>query len=166
MVCPPPPTPPFFLPHRPLARIAAQLAVGNVLPVSQMPEGTIACNLEQRVGDRGVLARSSGDYVTIIGHSEETHKTKIRLPSGMKKTVDSRWAAHIARTQCLLGCTPTPPLTLRAVELVCMTRGGHRLSWCWWLPADLAVVDAGSIVCSSCARVSVGWGVTPCCPRP
>ncbi len=91
---------PFFPPHRPLARIAAQLAVGNVLPVSQMPEGTIACNLEQRVGDRGVLARSSGDYVTIIGHSEETHKTKIRLPSGMKKTVDSRWAAHIARTQC------------------------------------------------------------------
>jgi len=67
----------------------AQLAVGNVLPVSQMPEGTIACNIEQRVGDRGVLARASGDYVTIIGHSEETQKTKIRLPSGMKKTVDS-----------------------------------------------------------------------------
>ena len=68
---------------------SAELAVGNVLPVSEMPEGTIACNVESRVGDRGVLARCSGDYVTVIGHSEENGTTKIRLPSGMKKNVPS-----------------------------------------------------------------------------
>lgn len=54
-----------------------------------MPEGTIACNVESRIGDRGVLARCSGDYVTVIGHNEENGTTKIRLPSGMKKTVAS-----------------------------------------------------------------------------
>lgn len=74
---------------------AAQLAVGNVLPVSQMPEGTIACNVESRLGDRGKLARCSGDYVTVIGHSEDQGTTKIRLPSGMKKTISSEYG-HVS----------------------------------------------------------------------
>jgi large subunit ribosomal protein L8e len=39
----------------------AQLAVGNVLPVGEMPEGTVICNVESRPGDRGKLARASGD---------------------------------------------------------------------------------------------------------
>jgi len=67
----------------------ASLAIGNVLPVGELPEGTIICNVEQTVGDRGTFARASGEYVTIIGHNEDTHKTKIRLPSGVKKTITS-----------------------------------------------------------------------------
>ncbi|KAG1811202.1 ribosomal protein L2 [Suillus subaureus] len=51
----------------------AALTVGNVLPVSQCPEGTIVCNVEEKVGDRGALAQDN--------------KTRIRLPSGAKKTV-------------------------------------------------------------------------------
>ena len=31
----------------------AQLAVGNVLPISAIPEGTVICNAEARPGDRG-----------------------------------------------------------------------------------------------------------------
>ena len=65
----------------------ATLAVGNVLPVSACPEGTIICNVEEKVGDRGALARTSGNYATVIGHSPEENKTRIRLPSGAKKTV-------------------------------------------------------------------------------
>jgi len=65
----------------------ASLAVGNVLPVSQLPEGTIICNVEEKPGDRGALARTSGNYATVIGHSAEENKTRIRLPSGAKKTV-------------------------------------------------------------------------------
>lgn len=65
----------------------ATLAVGNVLPVSQCPEGTIVCNIEEKAGDRGALARTSGNYATVIGHSPEDNKTRIRLPSGAKKTV-------------------------------------------------------------------------------
>jgi len=73
----------------------ATLTVGNVLPVSQCPEGTIICNIEEKVGDRGALARTSGNYATIIGHSPEENKTRIRLPSGAKKTVSGDARATI-----------------------------------------------------------------------
>lgn len=65
----------------------ATLNVGNVLPVSALPEGTIICNVEEKPGDRGALARVSGGYATVIGHSPDDNKTRIRLPSGAKKTV-------------------------------------------------------------------------------
>jgi len=70
----------------------ATLAVGNVLPVNQMPEGTIICNVEGRVGDKGIFARTSGTSAIIIGHSEDLAKTRVRLPSGARKTIsgDSR----------------------------------------------------------------------------
>jgi len=65
----------------------ATLTVGNVLPLSAMPEGTIVCNVEEKTGDRGAFARASGNYATIISHSDEGNRTKIRLPSGVKKTI-------------------------------------------------------------------------------
>jgi hypothetical protein len=61
----------------------ATLNVGNVLPISQCPEGTIVCNVEEKIGDRGALARTSGNYATVIGHGEDG-KTRVRLPSGTK----------------------------------------------------------------------------------
>ncbi|KAK0562014.1 60S ribosomal protein L2 [Tilletia horrida] len=73
----------------------AALNVGNVLPVSALPEGTIVCNVEERVGDRGTLARTSGNYATIIGHDPDGITTRIRLPSGAKKTVSSRSRATV-----------------------------------------------------------------------
>ena len=73
----------------------AALNVGNVLPVSQLPEGTIICSVEEKVGDRGALARTSGTYATVIGHSPEDDKTRIRLPSGAKKTVSGRSRATV-----------------------------------------------------------------------
>ncbi|TDL29140.1 ribosomal protein L2 [Rickenella mellea] len=73
----------------------ATLTVGNVIPVSQLPEGTIVCNVEEKVGDRGALARTSGNYATIIGHSGDDNKTRIRLPSGAKKTVSGNARATI-----------------------------------------------------------------------
>ncbi|WWC66954.1 60S ribosomal protein uL2 [Kwoniella pini CBS 10737] len=72
----------------------ATLNVGNVLPISQCPEGTIISNVEEKIGDRGALARTSGNYATVIGHSE-TGVTRIRLPSGAKKTVSSRCRATV-----------------------------------------------------------------------
>ncbi|PAV20548.1 60S ribosomal L2 L8 [Pyrrhoderma noxium] len=73
----------------------ATLTVGNVLPVSQLPEGTIVCNIEEKVGDRGALARTSGNYATVIGHSPEENKTRLRLPSGAKKTVSGSARATV-----------------------------------------------------------------------
>jgi len=73
----------------------ASLAVGNVLPVGNMPEGTIVCNVESRIGDRGSLARVSGNYATIIGHNTDEGTTRIKLPSGAKKVVASTCRASI-----------------------------------------------------------------------
>jgi len=67
----------------------AALTVGNVLPVSAMPEGTIISNLECKQGDRGTLARASGCSAIVIGHSEDGQKTRVRLPSGVRRTVQS-----------------------------------------------------------------------------
>jgi large subunit ribosomal protein L8e len=73
----------------------AQLTVGNTLPLGQMPEGTIVCNVEAKVGDRGTLARASGDYATIISHLPDEGKTRVKLPSGAKKTLSSHVRATV-----------------------------------------------------------------------
>jgi len=67
----------------------ADLKIGNVLPVGGLPEGTVISNVEEKVGDRGALARASGDYATIIAHNVDAGTTRIRLPSGAKKTIKS-----------------------------------------------------------------------------
>jgi len=67
----------------------ATLTVGNTLPIGAMPEGTVICNVEEQPGDRGSLARTSGNYATVIGHNHDDGKTRIKLPSGAKKVVMS-----------------------------------------------------------------------------
>jgi large subunit ribosomal protein L8e len=74
---------------------SATLTVGNVLPVSSMPEGSIICNVEAKVGDRGTFARASGNYATIITHNPDENITKIRLPSGAKKSISSASRATV-----------------------------------------------------------------------
>jgi len=73
----------------------AELFVGNVLPLGEMPEGTIVSNVESVSGDRGALARASGNYSTIIGHSDDGLRTRLKLPSGAKKVVSSKARAMI-----------------------------------------------------------------------
>lgn len=68
----------------------AALTVGNVLPLASIPEGTIISNVEEHPGDRGALGRTSGNYVTVIGHNPDDGKTRIKLPSGAKKVVSSK----------------------------------------------------------------------------
>jgi large subunit ribosomal protein L2 len=58
----------------------ASLDIGNVLPVGQIPEGTIICNLERLPGDGGRLIRSSGAYGIVLSHSGD--ETSIKMPSG------------------------------------------------------------------------------------
>jgi large subunit ribosomal protein L8e len=67
----------------------ATLQIGNILPVGAMPEGTIVCCLEEKTGDRGKIARASGNYATVIGHNPDTKKSRVKLPSGAKKVVPS-----------------------------------------------------------------------------
>nr|KAF6405613.1 ribosomal protein L8 [Rousettus aegyptiacus] len=38
---------------------------------------------------KGILARASGNYATVISHNPETKKTRVKLPSGSKKVISS-----------------------------------------------------------------------------
>ncbi|KJE93001.1 60S ribosomal protein L8 [Capsaspora owczarzaki ATCC 30864] len=73
----------------------AALAIGNVLPIGQLPEGTVICNVEEKTGDRGGLARTSGNYATIMTHNPDENKTRIKLPSGSKKVLSSDCRAMV-----------------------------------------------------------------------
>jgi large subunit ribosomal protein L8e len=73
----------------------AKLDVGNILPIGQIPEGTVICNIEQKVGDCGKLCRASGDYAIIISQDADKGICRIRLPSGSKKTISRSCRAMI-----------------------------------------------------------------------
>eukprot|EP00606_Chrysophyceae_sp_TOSAG23-5_P001343 GSChrysophyteH2.ASY1.ANO1.568.1 assembled CDS len=73
----------------------AGLAIGNVRPISELPEGTTICNIEAKVGDRGKMARASGEYAIIVSQDPDRGVTRIRLPSGSKKTLSNKCRAMI-----------------------------------------------------------------------
>lgn len=75
----------------------AALTIGNVMPLSEMPEGTIVCNVEAKAGDRGTLARCSGDYCIVVAHNPDSGITRIKLPSGAKKVVPSTCRATVGQ---------------------------------------------------------------------
>jgi large subunit ribosomal protein L8e len=64
----------------------AGLAVGNILPLGQLPEGTVICNVEAQAGDKGKVAKASGDYCVIIAQDQDKKTTRVRMPSGSKRT--------------------------------------------------------------------------------
>jgi len=65
----------------------ATLTLVNVRPLASMPEATARTNDEDKSGDRGALGRTSGNYVTVIGHNFDDGKTRVKLPSGAKKVL-------------------------------------------------------------------------------
>ena len=65
------------------------------MPVNALPEGTIVANCEAKTGDRGQFARASGTSAIIIGHSDDMKKTRIRLPSGARRTIPGDCRAMI-----------------------------------------------------------------------
>jgi len=73
----------------------ADLKIGNIKPVGEVPEGTVLTNVEEKPGDRGKLARAGGDYCTIVAHNPELGTTRVRLPSGAKKLLQSTCRATI-----------------------------------------------------------------------
>merc|ERR1712128_422103 len=55
---------------------------------------------EEKTGDRGKLARASGNYATVIAHNPDTKRTRVKLPSGSKKVIPS---ANRAMVGCIAG---------------------------------------------------------------
>ena len=56
----------------------------------------LAC-LPQKAGDRGTLARCSGDYAIVVAHNPDAGITRIKLPSGAKKVVSSACRATVGQ---------------------------------------------------------------------
>lgn len=73
------------------------------MPVGSMPEGTIVCNLEEKMGDRGRLARASGNFATVIGHNPDAKRTRVKLPSGAKKVLPSSNRGMVGKLLLLVG---------------------------------------------------------------
>jgi large subunit ribosomal protein L2 len=71
----------------------APAEVGNIIPLGKIPEGTLVCDLELRPGDGGKMARSSGAYATVVGHTPQG--TMIKLPSGHTRYINDRCMATV-----------------------------------------------------------------------
>jgi len=71
----------------------SKVALGNVLHLGEIPEGTLIYNIEKQPQDGGKLVRSSGTYATVISH--EDGQTVVQLPSKQMKTFSSSVRATI-----------------------------------------------------------------------
>ena len=59
--------------------------VGNTMPLSKVPMGTIVHNIELKPGKGGVLARSAGSYAQLV--ARDGKYATIKLPSGEMRLV-------------------------------------------------------------------------------
>jgi len=57
----------------------ASVDMGNIIPLGDIPAGTMVCNIELQPGDGGKIARSSGAYATVVAHTPLG--TMIKFPS-------------------------------------------------------------------------------------
>jgi large subunit ribosomal protein L2 len=66
---------------------------GNVMPLGNMPIGTIVHNVELKIGKGGQIARSAGTYAQIVGRDHDY--VIVRLNSGEQRLVHGRCTATI-----------------------------------------------------------------------
>src|SRR6516164_8751350 len=66
---------------------------GNVMPIGNMPIGSIVHNIETKIGKGGQLARSAGTYAQIVGRDQDY--VILRLYSGEQRLVHGRCRATI-----------------------------------------------------------------------
>jgi large subunit ribosomal protein L2 len=66
---------------------------GNVMPLGNMPVGTIVHNVELKIGKGGQIARSAGTYAQIVGRDQEY--VILRLNSSEQRLVHGRCLATV-----------------------------------------------------------------------
>ncbi|MDR0797533.1 MAG: 50S ribosomal protein L2 [Nitrososphaerota archaeon] len=71
----------------------SSVEIGNIMSLGKIVEGTLVCDIELRPGDGGKMARSSGAYATVVGHTPQG--TLIRLPSGRTRYINDFCMATI-----------------------------------------------------------------------
>jgi len=71
----------------------ASVDVGNIIPLRDIPAGTMVCNIELQPGDGGKVSRSSGAYATVVAHTPLG--TMIKFPSGKTRYLNDLCRAMI-----------------------------------------------------------------------
>jgi len=71
----------------------ASVDVGNIIPLGDVPAGTMVCNIELQPGDGGKISRSSGAYATVVAHTPLG--TMIKFPSGKTRYLNNLCRAMI-----------------------------------------------------------------------
>jgi len=71
----------------------ASFEVGNALPLSQIPLGTLVHNIELTIGKGGQMARSAGSFAQVM--AKEGNYVTLRLPSGEVRMVHHKCYATI-----------------------------------------------------------------------
>ena len=66
---------------------------GNALPIGGIPVGTIIHNIETKIGNGGVIARSAGAYAQIVGRDQGY--VILRLSSGEQRRIHSSCYATV-----------------------------------------------------------------------
>ncbi|MDI6720875.1 MAG: 50S ribosomal protein L2, partial [Candidatus Aenigmarchaeota archaeon] len=74
-------------------KITNEFGTGNLVELSQIPEGTKICNIELNPGDGGRLCRASGVFAMLI--TKDSNKCTLLMPSNKKKSVSSRCRATV-----------------------------------------------------------------------
>jgi large subunit ribosomal protein L2 len=98
---------------------------GNVMPLGNMPVGTIVHNIELKIGKGGQLARSAGTYAQIVGRDQDY--VIIRLNSGEQRLVHGRCRGSI-------GAVSNPDHMNISIGKAGRTR------WMGWRPHNRGVV--------------------------
>ncbi|MBI2944708.1 MAG: 50S ribosomal protein L2 [Candidatus Wallbacteria bacterium] len=78
-----------------LSGAKAEVAPGNALPLSLIPDGTMVHNVELRPGKGGQMARSAGSAVRLM--AKEGDMALLRMPSGELRKVSSKCKATIGQ---------------------------------------------------------------------
>ena len=74
----------------------AEIAVGNVMQLADIPEGTLVSNIELKPGDGGKIARGSGSGARVVNKSEDA--VTVLLPSKSTKDFNPQCNAMIGNT--------------------------------------------------------------------
>ena len=73
----------------------AEIALGNALPLSRIPSGTMVHNIETQLGKGGQIVRSAGAAAQVLAREERY--TLVRLPSGEVRRVLNTCTATIGQ---------------------------------------------------------------------
>lgn len=98
---------------------------GNVMPLGNMPIGTIVHNIEMKIGKGGQIARSAGTYAQLVGRDQDY--VIMRLNSGEQRLVHGRCRGTI-------GAVSNPDHMNISIGKAGRTR------WLGWRPHNRGVV--------------------------